>query len=371
MRRSAELNDQQGELFAAVPSSSAGEILVRRSITGGKQLSPKKQLLLYEFAEWEDFVTEWLGGLDQVYARVERSSGSNDRGVDVAAFKTSTGFDGPWDAFQCKHYGRALGPADAWVEILKLLCAVIDGEFGLPDKYEFVAPKGCGISLGRWLNSPSRLATEFLAALDKADSPLGKDLSVARLGEVRQFCQELDWNIFSSADMDEIVAVHSRTPHHVRRFGAPLPDRPPVGEHPAEIQDSEIRFVEQLMAVYSELQPGTVYSPDLAIADSASSGHFRRQREAFYSAEALRAFAADSILPGTYEGLQEDLYAGVIELHDGQFDSGMQRLTAVLQAATAVQVNANILLSVVRVMDRKGICHQLANDDRLLWCPND
>jgi hypothetical protein len=33
-----------------------------------------------------------------------------------------------------------------------------------------------------------------------------------------------------------------------------------------------------------------------------------------------------------------------------------------------VQLGGNILAPAVTGPDRKGLCHQLANDDRLTWC---
>ena len=41
--------------------------------------------------------------------------------------------------------------------------------------------------------------------------------------------------------------------------------------------------------------------------------HFRRQREAFYEAESLRVFARDSVPPGTFESLLDDIHDGVID----------------------------------------------------------
>jgi hypothetical protein len=97
-----------------------------------------------------------------------------------------------------------------------------------------------------------------------------------------------------------------------------------------------------------------------------TSEHYPRQREAFYSAEALRLFARDSVPAGTFEALQADLYDGVVEVCEGD-GPAMERLQRVLAAAAQAQVTSSPLLSVLYLRDRKGICHQLANEDRLLW----
>jgi hypothetical protein len=95
--------------------------------------------------------------------------------------------------------------------------------------------------------------------------------------------------------------------------------------------------------------------------------HFNRQREFFYHAEALRNFARDTVPPGTYEDLQSEVHAGVIDIQEAEHSNSYARLTSVLQGASSLQLTANALMSVIKVQDRKGICHQLVNEDRLRW----
>jgi len=70
---------------------------------------------------------------------------------------------------------------------------------------------------------------------------------------------------------------------------------------------------------------------------------------------------------GTFEALQDDLHRGVVEVEQAPHPSGMDRLTDVLQAAIAVQLDRHRLIEQTGPGDRKGMCHQLANDDRLHW----
>jgi hypothetical protein len=103
--------------------------------------------------------------------------------------------------------------------------------------------------------------------------------------------------------------------------------------------------------------------------DHAKAGqHLARQREAFYSAESLRMFARDSVPEGTYEAIESEIYNAVVEVEERDFDNGYDRLGSVLTAARAVQLGGNILAPAVTGPDRQGLCHQLANDDRLTWC---
>ena len=78
--------------------------------------------------------------------------------------------------------------------------------------------------------------------------------------------------------------------------------------------------------------------------------------------------ARDSVPDGTFEALQNDMHSGVVEVAEAPHTSGMDRLREVLTASTQVQLDGHaVLMSVSRPDDRKGICHQLANEDRLTW----
>jgi hypothetical protein len=94
----------------------------------------------------------------------------------------------------------------------------------------------------------------------------------------------------------------------------------------------------------------------------------RKQREYFYCAETLRLFYRDKVPPGTFENLQQEVEEGVIEVHDADHTHGYDRLQAVLSRSQTISLTSNALISVWQSRDKKGICHQLANEDRLRWC---
>ncbi|MEU2182475.1 ABC-three component system protein [Streptomyces thermolilacinus] len=78
-------------------------------------------------------------------------------------------------------------------------------------------------------------------------------------------------------------------------------------------------------------------------------------------------FARDSVPEGTFESLQSDVYSGVSEVEEDDFPTGYARMKAVLAAARDMPLGPNVLINYVKPEDRKGICHQLANEDRLTW----
>lgn len=351
-----------------LPPPVGSSIATVGRLTLPKPPKPHQLIYFYDPGEWEEFVLEYATGLSEDYHQIKRIGGSGDRGADIAAFLTPNGFGGTWDCFQCKHYEAALLPSDAYPEMFKMLRAVVEGHYTLPRRYHFMAPKKCGPTLSRLLSSPSQLRVKFLEKFG-GEKPLGAGLEPALIAQIKAQAETLDYSIFQSVELHEMFDVHKRTRYHVQRFDAPLPDRPEVEPPPNTLEVEERRYVEQLLAAYSERYGLEITTPADVEVNPRISKHFSRQREAFYSAEALRLFARDSVLPGTFENLQDDVYDGVVETHFRDFDHGLDRLQAVLEAVVALNLSPkNPLVNVSKNRDKRGICHQLANGDRLDWC---
>ena len=165
----------------------------------------------------------------------------------------------------------------------------------------------------------------------------------------------------------ELIDDHRCCPQHALRFGGGLPVRPSPSAPPVEIEPTESRYVEQLFDAYADHTKTAVSELAALKTWPQLQAHFGRQRVAFYHAESLRIFARESVPAGTFESLQEDIFSGVIDTHDAPHPDAYQRVCAVTKAARELQVTANPLITRAKPQDRDGICHQLANDDRLLW----
>lgn len=340
----------------------------------GSSVATPQQTLAYLFNadDWEDFTVEWVRALGshegRPYLRVKRMGGAGDRGADVAATLTPQGTAGEWHCFQCKHYGRQLALADAWAEVVKIFAAKIEGEYELPTRYVFVAPR-IGITLDRLLINPDKLKKAFFESWDKKGSKLGTDLDPVLREAVGKLAHDTDFSMFQAPDIDNILELHATTPHHVRRFAQPLKPRPAANPAPREQAPHEAVYVRKLLNVYNEKHSLGLETLQQAREHEKVKPHLARQREAFFHAEALRLFARDSVPDATYEAVEEDLYEAVIEIEDDHYDDGYDRLKAVLTTAAAHKPNPhNILAPVVKVIDLKGMCHRLANNDRLTWC---
>lgn len=336
----------------------------------GPPVPPAHRIYFYSPDEWEVFIAEWATGVAVSYRQVKQLGGSGDRGVDVAAFKTDHGLEDAWDCFQAKHYDGSLTLSDAFPEMLKLFHGVVDAFYCLPDRYVFVAPRGCGPTLNRLLSKPTELRRKFLELLD-AGGAVTRPYDEQSLQAIRDLAESSDFSIFQSLELNEMLDVHRATPYYADRFAAPLPARPPIGQTPTVPAPDEATYLRKLVDVYNEQDSASGRDAHSVSSHAKYGPHLQRQREAFYSAEALRLYARDSVPDGTFEVLQDDVYTGVVDTAEAHHRSGLDRLRAVLTQSGQLDLGAHALISVSKLKDRQGICHQLANGDRLTWVPAD
>lgn len=351
--------------IAPPPNESTLNSAVARS---GKLLSPDQHLLLITAGEWEDFIKEWAQFQKTKYHLVDRLGGANDYGIDVAGFATDKGFDGEWDNYQCKYYtGDPLAPSTAIPEIGKLVWHAFDGKISLPRKYYFFAPKDCGPSLKKLLLNSADLKNKLIEKwTDWCADEITSKQTIELNGKFAKFIDEVDFSIFQYKPRHEVIEDHRKTPYFVIRFGGGLPQRPIPEEPSTAPLEKESRYISQLYEAYSDKENATVTAGNIA-SYSRLEAHFGRQREAFFHAESLKSFARDSVPDGTFKSLQSEIHTGVIDTCDEEHENGVARMKAVLDRASAIHLTENGLIQVTKVQDRHGICHQLANVDKLTW----
>lgn len=344
--------------------SSAGHVV------SGIPIPKTKRIELFSPNEWEEFTEEWASSLEPSYRRVARFSGPGDMGIDIVGFVTSETFDGGWDNYQCKHYVASLMPSDIWVEIGKIIYYSFSGEYPAPRKYYFVASKGIGTKLGKLLANPPKLKQEAMANW-AAHCEMGISTSFAtRLeGDLLKYFDTFDFSIFSSKTLVEMIQGHSKTPFHAVRFGGGLPKRPAPSGPPSQIESAESRYIQQLLEAYGDYSGESIV--DVAVLDSKPElrRDFLRQRERFYHAESLRNFSRDTVPVGTFEALQNEIYHGVIDVCESDHDNGFARMRATVSQSAQISISSSPLSSVTQTQDKQGICHQLANEDRIRWVP--
>ena len=347
-------------------------------IAQGVPIPPVSRLAMMSADEWEVFTEEWATYLQKEgeYWRVRRRSGSGDRGLDVVAFTSELGFLGPWDSFQCKHYAGVLGPNDVCIEVAKVIyhsfnrTVPFDQSFRVPRRHVFVSPKGAGVTVQGWLADKEEFRKQFkkrwVQCCTKATGG-----QVPLQGDLLAYVDAFDFGIFDDRSGVELVEQHAQTPFHAARFGGGLPPRVKTPAPPDTPTAEESVYIRKLLDAYEDhLDMSLKTSADLNSVPGMRK-HYNRQRELFYSAEALRNFARDRTPEGTFGLFQEDIHDGVVDVYEEVHESGFERVKATVGRAATISVGGNTLAGVARVRDKQGVCHQLANDCVLTWVGSD
>ena len=85
------------------------------------------------------------------------------------------------------------------------------------------------------------------------------------------------------------------------------------------------------------------------------------QRERFYSAENLKAFASRHLLTDEYfKDLSSDIYYGIFDFFERRYSDGYERLNDVMTRVAQIDLQQNLLAKygLLHTKDRQGICHQ-------------
>lgn len=343
---------------APVPSGS--------DVIAGPPIAAIDRLKLYNGGQWEQFVLEWADSLRSQYESVEQHGGAGDLGCDVVAYLRNG--EGAWDNYQCKHYDHRLAPGDVWPEIGKLVVHTHRGALSVPQAYVFVAPQGAGTKLAKLLRQPDALRAGLLEAWDKTcRTRIASGAPVELDDALRAYIDAFDFSVFSALPPLRLIDEHARTRWHVARFGSGLPARPAAPTPPPAPAMEEAKYVGELLGAYAE----HVGTPVASVADLDAhvplAEHFGDARIAFYSAEGLRLFSRDTLPPGSFARLQDDVHAGIKDDVRHPHADGYARLLAATKTAQSLALSAHALANAATVPDRHGICHQLANDGKVRW----
>lgn len=350
------------------------------------RLTAKDVISHYSPGDWEELIERWVykkyspnSESESVGAggyRIERLTGSGDQGVDIGVFKNTEngkgGFQGEWYCFQAKHYTNALTFVDVFPEIFKMIRHVHEGHYVVPKEHYFVASNGFTTKTLNLLHDSEKLKDKFIESIrpkgDKSPLAYAKKQSSKICEAVLETANSIDFSIFKTKSRKDLISEDETTTFYISREQSELPKRYyNMKPGPALSADEDV-YVRKLLDIYYEGKSPTPSPFSLDDVPPDNQDHFQRQREYFYCAEDLRLYARESVPSGTYEKLQEDILAGVIETAEDDHDNGMKRLRAVQEKADLMPLDRHdILKSTIIPQDRRGICHQLANEDKLTW----
>ena len=277
---------------------------------------------------------------------------------------------GKFDIYQCKHYGHSLHPGNVWAELGKLCYFTFIDAFAVPEEYRFVCPEDVGPELGRLLEKPEDLRQRLMAEWEKhVEGEITKKQKIKLESNLLDHVKTFDFERVGCKPIHEIVQEFKTTPRYPPRFGGGLiiprsPDKKP----PAEIEDHEQRYVEQLIEAYQDHKDDGVKLETLSAHPELES-HFVRSRVRYFCAETLRLDVRDNLPDGvTFEQVQDQVLDAVSDIcEDRKHVSGLDRVNAVTNHAGNYVVQDHPLKGYVKSQVLKGVCHQLANVDRLKW----
>ncbi|WP_251855184.1 ABC-three component system protein [Enterococcus italicus] len=146
---------------------------------------------------------------------------------------------------------------------------------------------------------------------------------------------------------------------------------------PLDIRAEEMTYVIALFSAYADADGYEVYEHTNDLPNSRLND-FKRQRRNYYKAESIRRGVRDNFTQeeGTehFEALKEDMYDGIEEVYEEDYDDGVERLKAVLQQSSVITLNGSILSFIPGLLQnsaKKGICHILVNDGKIKWVTED
>lgn len=371
----ASSDDLREQLQPLEPPPAPERPLSPREILFGQRILPERVVGTYDSDEWERFVREWASeGLAPEYAAVFRAAGAGDKGRDVVAYVTEDLRTSLYDNYQCKHHDHALAPHEVWLELGKLVWYTFQRDYRVPRRYYFVAPKGPGPLLLQMIEDPDQFRQGLIVHWEeKCARRIQRRTRIALAGEFQAYVDRFDFGIIRAVDPLKLIEQHQRARrYHAMRFGGGLQIRPPDLRPPGEPGPDEAKYVRHLLDAYGESLGGVhVPTPDaLGTPTMPLRRHLTRQREFFFKAATLRQFERDSLPHDRgFEALMDQVYDGIIDTCDQpHFPDGLARVNATLEVAVSLNITSYALRDDLQVGDLKGVCHHLANEDRLCWC---
>jgi hypothetical protein len=336
----------------------------------GAPMQPLKRLAGFSPDEFEIFVLEWVQGyLKSQYREIRRQGGAGDKGRDVVAFiDDSTTKPRRWDNYQCKHYKDPLEPTKFYSELGKLCYYTFKGDYIIPQNYLIVTHQGVGQKLSDFLDKPEELRTNLVKNWENYCETKITDKEKIKLeGDFLEYVKKFDFSIIRQMPPLDLIEQHSKTKYHALIFGTELKKRPKSILPPDNIEPREIRYIEQMYEAFSEHLRTVVNSQE----DFRNKRHlqhcFGKAREGFYCAESLKEFARDSYEENYFSEILDEFNEGLDLTVNGNFPDGYERIIKTSEMALQLQISGTMLRDELKPNDRIGMCHHLANEDRISW----
>ena len=336
-------------------------------------IPPINKVKIMEENEFEQFTLEWIYACkSSLYTSVVRIGGAGDKGRDVIGYYA----DGTVDYYQCKHYKDPLAPSDYYLEFGKLCYYTYKAEIKVPQNYYIVASNDVGRTLMELIENPTQIPEEIIKNWDKyCKDKITKTETIVLDDEFTAYINAFDFSIISTYPIAKIIDEHIHTVYGSIRFGSESVDIEEVKAPDDHFEKEEMKYITALLEAYSDELDVQIDTVEALKAYSRFFVHFGRQRKDYYSAETIRRFVRDTLTDGKqFDVLKTEIYDGIIDVHEQDYESGYKRLVADLAQAVQINTSKSLLdskLNCVGNSVRKGVCHMLVNDDKIRWVETD
>lgn len=336
--------------------------------TDGDIRVPYERVKSYDDKEFELFIREWVVSLKDRY-QVRGFGGAGDKGRDVVARDRNNHYF----YYQCKHYNHSLNISDMLPEFGKLAYYTYTEEIPCPEEYYILAPMDIGAQLNDLINTPSEVNSTLIEKWDSSCRNKITSKQIDLTPELKAYIKNFNFGIIRTKTMLEVIEEHRSTAFYAFRFGGGLTvTRDRSISVPNIISKYETVYIQKYLAAISEREKYTISTvAELEQKFPKYIQGLKVQRERFYSAENLKAFASKYLLTDDYfSDLVNDIYYGIYDLLGKIYTDGFERLNDVMSQVVRIDLQHNLLskYDLVHPQDRQGICHQLANErSDIVW----
>lgn len=343
----------------------------RQVFGSGLPLTKVKRLETFSADQFQLLVGEWAYYyLSSQYVEVANLGGSGDKGRDIVGYTEPSGTPRrKYDNYQCKHYDNQLAPTDFYLELGKLCYYTFTGQLYLPERYYIVASKGVGTKLHDLINDPIKLKAKLIenwAKYCQAHLVAGEQIELK--DALLRHVENLDLGIVRELSQFDLLEQHKASPSHHAIFGT-IPETPRQAvDTPAAVQLREQNYVSQIYSVFAEFLGRAVSSQQDIQTEVQLRDCFNDARNSYYSVETLKAFSRDNLIDtSAIDDLFTQIHNGIRPTFFNLHNSKYARMLSVYSESMQLQLAVNTLGSFVEPQDRVGICHHLANDNRISW----
>lgn len=332
-------------------------------------IAPIDKVHIMDEDSFEQFTLEWLYGCKKSkYSSIKRIGGPGDKGRDVVGYYS----DGSVDCYQCKHYKIPLAPTNFYLELGKLCYYTYKKEVPIPKEYYIVASNDVGPTLQDLIDNPTELLSSLIKNWDTyCKTRITKTTEVLLDGPLLDYINSFDFTIVKTYPIAQVIDEYLDSIYGNIRFGGRRINFPKPLTPTDSIESDELPYISALLEAYSDELGIKIDATESLKLYSTYFKNLNRQRKDYYSAETIRRFVRDTLTDSQqFDVLKEEIYDGIIDTHEQEYDNGYKRLVADLKQATITNTSKCILDSKLHCIgnsERKGACHMLVNDNKLRW----